>query len=119
MIKAADALWDACRGHDPTVVAATTQRSRSLAPTSRKKDNERNGNARSKGALIPASISSLFTTLTTACENIKIFMATKPTNAFSLAPGHKKLSAAANLAHTTATAMHFPANAGLLFSLTS
>jgi hypothetical protein len=32
MVKAADALWDAQGGHDPTVAAATTQRSRSPAP---------------------------------------------------------------------------------------
>jgi hypothetical protein len=30
-VKAADALWDARGGHDPTVAAASTQRSRSPA----------------------------------------------------------------------------------------
>jgi hypothetical protein len=34
MVKAADALWDAQGGHDPTVAATLTQRSRSLAPSS-------------------------------------------------------------------------------------
>ncbi len=34
MVKATDALWDARGGHDPTVTAATTQRSSSPAPNS-------------------------------------------------------------------------------------
>ncbi len=48
MVKAADALWDARGGHDPTVAAASTQRSRSPAPHSGKRGNKRSGNARSK-----------------------------------------------------------------------
>ncbi len=44
----ADALWDAHGGHDPTVVAATTQRSRNPAPNSRRRGDKRGGNARSK-----------------------------------------------------------------------
>jgi hypothetical protein len=48
MVKAADALWDARGGHNPTVVAAMTQRHRSPAPTDRKRGDKRNGNARSK-----------------------------------------------------------------------
>jgi hypothetical protein len=36
MVKTADALWDAQGGHDPTVAAASTQRSRSPAPSTRK-----------------------------------------------------------------------------------
>ncbi len=34
MVNAADALWDARGGHDPTVAAAATQSSRSPAPNS-------------------------------------------------------------------------------------
>jgi hypothetical protein len=48
MVKAADAMWDARGSHDPTVAAATTQRSRSPAPNSGRRGNKRNGNARSK-----------------------------------------------------------------------
>jgi hypothetical protein len=48
MVKAADALWDARGGYDPTVAAATTQRSRSPAPNSGKRGNKRSGSARSK-----------------------------------------------------------------------
>jgi hypothetical protein len=44
MVMTADALWDAWGGHDPTVAAASTQQSRSLAP-SRKRGNKRSGNA--------------------------------------------------------------------------
>jgi hypothetical protein len=48
MVKAADALWDARGGHDPTVAAATTQRSRSPAPSSGRRGDKRGSNARSK-----------------------------------------------------------------------
>jgi hypothetical protein len=48
MVKAADALWDARGGHDPTVAAASTQRSRSPAPSSGKRGDKRGGNARPK-----------------------------------------------------------------------
>ncbi len=48
MVKAADTLWDARGGHDPTVAAASTQRSRSPAPSSGKRGNKRGGNARPK-----------------------------------------------------------------------
>ena len=48
MVKAADALWDARGGHDPTVAAASTQRSRSPAPNSGKRGDKRGGNARPK-----------------------------------------------------------------------
>jgi hypothetical protein len=45
MVKAVDALWDAQGGHDSTVAAASTQRSRSPAPSSRKRGDKRGGNA--------------------------------------------------------------------------
>jgi hypothetical protein len=48
MVKAADALWDARGCHDPTVAAASTQRSRSPAPHNGKRGDKRSGNARSK-----------------------------------------------------------------------
>jgi hypothetical protein len=48
VVKAAEALWDTRGGHDPTVMAAMTQRSRSPAPAKGKKSHERSGNARSK-----------------------------------------------------------------------
>jgi hypothetical protein len=48
MVKAADAVWDARGGHDPTVAAASTQHSRSPAPHSRKRGDKRSDNARSK-----------------------------------------------------------------------
>jgi hypothetical protein len=48
MLKAADALWDAQSGHNPTVTAASTQRSRSPAPNSRKRGDKRSGDAGSK-----------------------------------------------------------------------
>ncbi len=48
MVKAADVLWDARGGHDPTVAAASTQRSRSPAPSSGKRGDKRGGNVRPK-----------------------------------------------------------------------
>ncbi len=48
MVKAADALWDAWSGNDPTVAAASTQRSRSPAPHSGKRGDKKSGNAHSK-----------------------------------------------------------------------
>jgi hypothetical protein len=48
MVKAADTLWDARGGHDPTVAAASTQCSRSPAPSSGKRDNKWSSNARIK-----------------------------------------------------------------------
>jgi hypothetical protein len=58
IIRTADALWDARGDHDPMITAATTQRSRSPAPTSGKKNDKRNGNALSKSR--PPSGSTLF-----------------------------------------------------------
>jgi hypothetical protein len=48
MVKAADALWDARGGHNPTVAAASPQRSRSPAPNSGKRGDRQSGNNRSK-----------------------------------------------------------------------
>jgi hypothetical protein len=47
MVKASDAQWDALGGHDPTVAAATIQRSRSPAPNSGRRGNKPSGNAHS------------------------------------------------------------------------
>jgi hypothetical protein len=44
MVKAVDALWDARGGHDPTVAAASTQRSRSPALSSGNRGDKRSGN---------------------------------------------------------------------------
>jgi hypothetical protein len=48
MVKAADALWDTRGGHDPTVAAASTQRSKIPAPHSGKRGDKRGDNVRSK-----------------------------------------------------------------------
>jgi hypothetical protein len=48
MVNAVKALWDARGGHDPTVAAASTQRSRSPAPSSGKRGDKRGSNARPK-----------------------------------------------------------------------
>ncbi len=51
MVKVADALWDARCGHDTTVAAASTQQSRSPAPSNGKRGDKRSGNARLKKSL--------------------------------------------------------------------
>jgi hypothetical protein len=48
MVKAADALWDAWGGHNPTVTAALTQQSRRPAPSNGKRGDKRGSNAFSK-----------------------------------------------------------------------
>jgi hypothetical protein len=41
MVKAADALWDARGGHDPTIAAVMTQQSRSPATNCGRRGNKR------------------------------------------------------------------------------
>jgi hypothetical protein len=121
MVKAADALWDARRGHDPTVPAALTQRSRSPAPSSRKRGDKRGGNARPKSCPLPTQIFIHFKTLAMACVNFTITTPIGLTGALRPVLGRKTIRrrtsfcSAAFPTHATATAMHFPANAGLIF----
>ncbi len=121
MVKAADALWDARGSHDPTVAAASTQRSRSPTPSSGKRGDKGAVTPIPKVVPLPAQISTLFKTLPMACAN---FTTTTPiglTGAFRPVLGRKLLSrrtpfsSAAFPTHATATDMHFPANAGLIF----
>jgi hypothetical protein len=89
MVKAADALWGARGGHDPTVAAASSQRSRSPAPSSGNRGDKRGGNTRPKSHPLPAQISILFKTLEMACAN---FTTTTPiglTGAFLPVLGQK------------------------------
>jgi hypothetical protein len=88
MVRAADALWDARGGYDHTAAAATTQFSRSPAPTSGKKNAKRNGNP-PKVALLPALTSFLYKTQAMAFANFRTSMATKHRSAFSCVPGRK------------------------------
>ncbi len=89
MIRAADALWDAWGGRNPTVVAATTQRSRSLAPARGRKNDSRNGNARSKSRPPFGSDFFLSKTQVMACVSLTTFTTTRHTSAFSPAPLQK------------------------------
>jgi hypothetical protein len=72
MVKAADALWDVWGGHDPTVAAASTQRSRSPAPSSGKRGNKRGGNVRPKSCPPSCIDFHSFQTLAMACANFTI-----------------------------------------------
>jgi hypothetical protein len=53
IVKAADALWDARGSLDPTVAAASTQRSRSPTPHNGKRGDKKSSNARSKSHRLP------------------------------------------------------------------
>jgi hypothetical protein len=89
MVKAANALWDARGSHDPTVTAASTQRSRSPAPSSRKRGDKRGGNARPKSRPPSCQISILFKTLAMACANFTTTMPIGLTGAFRPVLGRK------------------------------
>ncbi len=92
MVKAADALWDARGGHDPTVAAASTQQSRILAPSSGKRSDIRGGNACPKSRLLPTQIFILFRTLAMACVNFTTTMPIGLTGAFRSVLGRKTYS---------------------------
>jgi hypothetical protein len=84
MVKAADALWDARGGHDPTVAATSTQRNRSPAPSSGKRPAPSSG----KRPLL-AQIFILFKTLAMACVNFTITTPIGLTGAFRSVLGQK------------------------------
>jgi hypothetical protein len=121
MVKAADALWDARGDHDPTVAAASTQRNRSPAPSSRKRGDKGAVTPAPKVAPLSPQISILFKTLAMACVNLTATMPIGLTGAFRPVRGWKLIrcrtpfGSAAFTTHATTTAMHFPANAGLIF----
>jgi hypothetical protein len=89
MVKATDALWDARSSHDPTVAAASTQRSRSPTPSSGKRGDKRGSNARPKSRppsrpdFIPSR------TLAMACANFTIITPIGLTGAFCPVLGRK------------------------------
>jgi hypothetical protein len=72
MVKAADALWDAWGGHDPTVVAATTQRVGALLPTAGREATNGAVTSTLKVAPPPAQIFIHFRTQAMACANFTI-----------------------------------------------
>jgi hypothetical protein len=89
MVKAADALWDAWGGNDPTVAAASTQRNRSPTPTNGKRGDKRCGNTHPKVAPLPAQIFIHFKTLAMACVNFTITTPIGLTGAFGPVLGGK------------------------------
>jgi hypothetical protein len=91
MVKAADALWDAWGGHDPTVAAASTQRSRSPTPSSGKRGEKRSGNARPKSCPLPAQIFIHSKTQAMAFANFTIITPIGLTGAFHPVLGRKTI----------------------------
>jgi hypothetical protein len=121
MVKAADALWDARGGHNPTVAATLTQRIRSPAPSSKKRGNKGAVTPAPKVALLPAQTFIPFKTLAMACIISQLLQpqGSQVCSALclveKLACRRATSGSAANPTYATATAMHFPANAGLIF----
>jgi hypothetical protein len=89
MVKATDALWDARGSNDPTIAAATTQRSRSPAPNSGRRGDNGAVTPASKVAPPPAQISTLFRTLAMACANFIITTSTRLTGVLHPVLGQK------------------------------
>jgi hypothetical protein len=89
MVKSTDTLWDAQGGHDPTVAAAWTQRSRIPTPSSGKRSDKRGSTARPKSCPLPAQIFILFRTLAMACVNFTTTMPIGLTGAFHPVLGWK------------------------------
>ncbi len=86
---AADALWDAQGGHDPAVADASTQRSRSPAPSNGKRGDKRRGNAHPKSRPPSHPVFIPFKTLAMACVNFTIITPIRLTVAFRLVLGRK------------------------------
>jgi hypothetical protein len=121
-VRAADALWEAQGGHDPTVAAATTHRSRSPAPTGGKTSDKWNGNARSKSRPPSRPAFHAFQNPDNGVLQVSQLLLQQSTQVYCTLYFFGKLKcrrtfsgSAAIPAHATATAMHFPANAGLIF----
>ncbi len=89
MVKAADALWDARGGNNPTVAAASTQRNRSPAPGSGKRGDKRGSNARPKSRPPFLPRLPISKTLAMACANFTITMPIGLSSAFSPVLGRK------------------------------
>jgi hypothetical protein len=90
MVKAADDLWDARGGHDSTVAAASTQRSRSPAPSSGKRGEKRSRPVPvPKVAPLPVQIFTPSRTLAMACANFTIITPIGLTGAFRPVLGRK------------------------------
>ncbi len=118
MMKAADVLWDAEGGHNPTVAAALTQRRRSSAPTSEKRGDKRSSNGRSKNR--PPSHPDFFSFQNPGngmCKfhNYYAHKAHRCAPPCAWSENYLAFDSAANPTHATAKAMHFPAYAGLIF----
>ncbi len=121
MVKAADALWDARGGHDPTVAAAMTQRSRSPAPNNEKRGDKQSGNTRSKVTLLPALIFILFKTLAMVCLNFTITTPTRLTGPViggktSLPLNHFQFGGQSNTCHCRGYTCTFPSQCRTNFS---
>jgi hypothetical protein len=125
MVKAADALWDARGGHNPTVIAASTQRSRSPAPYNRKRGDKKSSNTHSKSR--PLSRPYFYSFQNPDNGICKFHQPLRPQGSQvcialclvgKLTSHRATFGSAAIPTHATAPAMHFPGNAGLIFLVT-
>jgi hypothetical protein len=95
------------------VTAATTQHSRRPTSTSGKKNDKRNGNARSKCRPPSGSVFFFFQNRGNDMFKFHNFYGNKAHKL--IFPCSWLTGSAANSAHAIATAMHLSANAGLIF----
>ncbi len=119
-MKATDVLWDAQCGIDPMVAAAMTQCSRSPAPARGKKNDKKSGNAYPKSH--PPSRPDFYSSRNPGNGMCKISQLPEGSQVYftlclvgKLKSRRTLTGSAVTPAHATATAMHFPANAGLIF----
>jgi hypothetical protein len=97
MVRAADALWDAQGGHDPTVAAATTLRSRlprltevgALLPLAGRRPTKGAAKPVPKVARLPALLFTLSRTLPMACASFTIVTPTEHTGVLHPVPFRK------------------------------
>ncbi len=119
MVKAADVLWDARGGYNPMVAAATTQRSRSPAPNIGRRGDKQGCNGRFKSR--PTSRPEFHSFQNPGNGVCKLLLQQGSQECSTLCLVGKLVchrtifGLVANPAHATAMAMHFSANAGLIF----
>jgi hypothetical protein len=107
MVKAADAPWDAQGGHDPTVAATSTQRSRSPAPNSEREATNEAVTPTPKVAHLPTLTFIIFKTLAVACVYFTITTPIRLTGMLypvlslktSLPPNHLRFGGQPNTYH--------------------
>jgi hypothetical protein len=122
MVRAADALWDTRGGMTLQSQPPRHRETGTPLPAAGREATKGTVTPVPKVAPLPAQIFIHFKTLAMACVNFTITTPIGLTDAFRPVLGRKTntvrrapFGSATFSTHATATAMHFPANAGLIF----